>query len=319
MKTPLEKSDGSLPSSVVSPPVYAPPTLELPSAWWTRLQDYVELAKFRLSLLVLVVTATGFCLGSRGPINLGLLIHCIVGTGLVAFAANALNQLFERDFDSLMRRTADRPLPSGRMSPGEALAFGVISAALGLLQLAVFVNIPAMLLAAATILLYLFVYTPLKRVTPLNTLVGAIPGAIPPVIGFAAARGQFDVTAWLLFAILFVWQLPHFFAIAWMYREDYASGGYRMLSVVDPSGVSTGRQTVFFSCVLLLVSLLPTFYQTAGYAYFAGAIILGFGLIVAARQLAKQRSFSAARTMLLASIVYLPLLMALMLIDRVGI
>ena len=203
MKNPVEKSDGSLPSSRVSADVFVSSGLPATAASRRRLSDYAELAKVRLSLLVIFVTAAGFCLGAGGPVDIVGLIHVLVGTSLVAFAANTLNQVIERDHDRLMRRTADRPLPAGRISPAEASAFGFVLAAVGVAQLSTLTNLLAASLAAATFFLYLFAYTPLKRRTPLNTLVGAVPGAIPPMIGFAAAAGTLNATAWILFAILF--------------------------------------------------------------------------------------------------------------------
>lgn len=316
MKQPFEKSDGSLTSGAVSPKVIVQSGIAITLGEKSRLADYFELAKVRLSLLVLVVTAAGFCLGVEGPFEFISLVNTILGTALVAFAANALNQYLERDYDRLMQRTADRPIPAGRMSSAEALAFGIASAVAGLVYLAMLVNLPAATLAAVSFLLYIAVYTPLKRRTSLNTLVGAVPGAIPPLIGYAAAHGELDVGAWVLFAILFSWQLPHFFAIAWMYREDYARGGYRMLSVVDPSAV--GRQTIFFSVVLLAASLCPTIVRLSGSTYLFGAALLGAGFLFVAVRFAICRSQINARLMLWTSIVYLPILMMLMLLDRIG-
>ncbi|MCG8405799.1 MAG: heme o synthase [Phycisphaerales bacterium] len=283
-----------------------------------RLADYVELAKFRLSLLVLVVTAVGYCLGAESAIQVMGLFHVVLGTALVAFAANALNQYLERDLDRLMRRTADRPIPSGRMQPVEALAFGIVSAAAGFVYLTILVNFLAGILAVVTLLLYIVVYTPLKRRTSLNTLAGAVPGAIPPMIGWVAARGRLDTTAWILFAILFVWQLPHFFAIAWMYREDYARAGYRMISLVDSNGAAIARQTVFFTVVLLGVSLTPLVIGIAGVAYLVGAVFLGMLLLAVAVRFAADRTLVSARSLLVASIMYLPLLMFLLLVARLA-
>jgi protoheme IX farnesyltransferase len=281
-----------------------------------RLADYAELAKVRLSLLVLVVAAVGFCLADTAPVNLPLLAHTVLGTALAAFGANALNQLVERDFDRRMRRTAERPLPAGRMNPREALVFGGTASVAGVLYLALVVNILAASLALATILLYLLAYTPLKRVAAWNTAVGAIPGALPPMIGFTAAAGTLAPMAWMLFAILFVWQLPHFFAIAWMYRDDYRAGGYRMLSVMDDSGRATGRQTTLFSVVLLVVSLIPWFVDEAGTHYMVGAVALGVVLIFSAARFSRLRTTASARIVLWVTLAYLPLLMMLLLVDR---
>lgn len=318
MKRPVEKSDGSLPSSPVPADVLASAGLVADASWRRRLADYGELAKVRLSLLVIFVTAAGFCLGARGPVDILGLIHVLIGTSLVAFAANALNQVIERDHDRLMRRTADRPLPAGRISPAQATAFGFVLAAVGIAQLSTLTNLLAASLAAATFLLYLLIYTPLKRRTPLNTLIGAVPGAIPPMIGYAAAAGTLNVTAWILFAVLFLWQLPHFFAIAWLYREDYARGGYKMLSVVDPSGRAISRQTIAFTILLLVCSLLPAWLGIVQQAYPFGASLLGGALLFVAIRFVQDRNRSSARVLLLASIAYLPLLTMLLVLTHIA-
>jgi heme o synthase len=298
--------------------VRIPPPLSwpLPAFLRMRLADYCILGKVRISLLVLVVTAIGFCLGSKGPVDLALLVHTLLGTGLVAIAANTLNQYMERQFDRLMVRTADRPIPAGRLTANEALTFGAVCAVVGLIYMILTVNRWATTLAAATLILYLFAYTPLKRRTVLNTWVGALPGALPPMIGFAAAHGRLNALAWTLFAILFVWQLPHFFAIAWMYREDYARGGYRMLSVADPSGTATRRQSVALCVVMLVVSLAPSLLGYAGAYALVGAVILGVAWLAVAVRMARRLNDANARLMLLASVVYLPALMMLLLLDR---
>jgi len=316
MKKPIEQSDGGLASASVPSDVEATTGLVLGASSRSRLLDYCELAKVRLSLLVIFATAAGFCLGSEGPISVVGLFHVMFGTALVAFGANALNQVIERDYDRLMRRTENRPIPSGRMSVIEATAFGLAAAAAGLAQLWAFTNLLAASLAAATLLLYLLAYTPLKRRTPLNTLVGAVPGAIPPMIGYAAAGGRLDAMAWVLFAILFFWQLPHFFAIAWLYREDYARGGYRMLSLVDPLGTAVGRQTVLFSVLLIACSFLPCFLCDVRSAYPLGALLLGVALLWLAVRFARRRTRTNARIMLLASIAYLPLLLTFLVATR---
>ncbi len=318
MKNPVEKNDGGLPSNPAPSDVIASAGLAATASWRRRFSDYAELAKVRLSLLVIFVTAAGFCLGARGPVDIVGLLHVLVGTSLVAFAANALNQVIERNYDRLMRRTADRPLPARRISSAEATAFGFVLAAVGMAQLSTLTNLLAASLAAATFLLYLLAYTPLKRRTPLNTLVGAVPGAIPPMIGFAAAAGTLNATAWILFAILFLWQLPHFFAIAWLYREDYARGGYKMLSVVDPSGRAISRQTVFFTILLLVCSLLPAWMGIVGQAYPLGASLMGGGLLFVAIRFAQDRDRSSARVLLIASIAYLPLLTMLLVLTHIA-
>lgn len=318
MKSPVERSDGGLPSSPAPADVFSSSGLAADASWRRRLADYAELAKVRLSLLVIFVTAAGFCLGSAGPVDIVGLFHVLVGTSLVAFAANALNQVIERDHDRLMRRTADRPLPAGRISPAEATAFGFVLAAVGVALLSTLTNLLAASLAAATLLLYLLAYTPLKRRTPLNTLVGAVPGAIPPMIGFAAAAGSLNATAWILFAVLFLWQLPHFFAIAWLYREDYARGGYKMLSVVDPSGKAIARQTVVFTALLLVCSLLPAWLGIVGQAYPLGASLMGGAILFVAIRFAQDRDRASARALLLASIAYLPLLTMLLVLTHIA-
>lgn len=313
---PFENGDAGIAagSAAVGVPVH--PSVTLPAFLRMRLADYCILGKVRISVLVLLVTAIGYCLGSDGPVDLSTLIHSLVGTGLVAIAANTLNQFMERRFDRLMVRTADRPIPAGRLTPQEALAFGTVCAALGLAYMALTVNPLATGLAATTLVLYLFAYTPLKRHTVLNTWVGAVPGALPPMIGFAAAHGGLSALAWMLFAILFVWQLPHFFAIAWMYREDYGRGGYRMLSVADPSGRSTRRQSIVLCIVMLAVSLLPSLMGYAGAVALSGAALLGTAWLVVTIRMARHLTEATARLMLLASVVYLPALMMLLLLDR---
>lgn len=313
MKHPLEQVDaGAGPVGVAAAPRYAG------SVARPRLADFAELAKVRISSLVLVVTAIGFCLGSPDGIELSSLCITLLGVFFVAVAANTLNQLMERDFDRLMPRTMDRPIAAGRVSANEALVMGLISGVVGVVQLSLTTNRLATLLAVATIALYLFVYTPLKRRTVHNTLVGAMPGALPPLIGYSAASGHLGGVAWLLFSILFIWQLPHFYAIAWMYREDYRLGGYRMLSVVDSSGRTTRIQTIVYSIVLMAVTLYPVVTGTAGMTYGVGAIVLGLGLLGFAISMARGLSGASARNMLLASVIYLPSLLSLLLIDRLG-
>lgn len=316
MRNPLEQRDlagcpGGASETVVSSPLAA-------ESLRVRLADFVELAKLRISSLVLVVAAIGFCLASAGPLDLLLLFHTMIGTALTAAAANTINQLIEREYDRLMPRTMDRPIAAGRVSPVEAFVFGSICLVLGLLILGLLVNPLATVLAAATFGLYIFAYTPLKRRTVFNTMVGAVPGALPPMIGYAGAGGELGPWAWMLFAILFVWQLPHFFAIAWMYREDYRLGGYKMLSVVDPTGRRTVRQTIFFTLLLIAATLVPSMFGYVGPWATAAAIILGVMLLAVAARMARRLSYQTARSMLLASVIYLPILLILLLLDRVG-
>jgi protoheme IX farnesyltransferase len=278
---------------------------------------FSDLVKARLTLLVLLTTLVGFYMGYPGPLDLLLLLHTMLGTALVAAGASALNQLLEREHDAKMERTEDRPLPSGRLQPGTVLLFGGISAGLGLIYLALAVNPLTSLLGAATLGSYLFIYTPLKRVTTLNTVVGAIPGALPPLMGWAAARGEISSSGWALFAILFFWQLPHFLAIAWIYREQYERAGFVMLPVVDPSGERTGRQAVSHTLGLLPFSLCPFVFHLAGPVYLAGALLLGAAYLWFAIQFSRQLSLTAARRLFFMSITYLPLLLGLMVLDKV--
>ena len=282
-----------------------------------RFADFCELIKSRLTMLVLVTTLAGFYLGWSGPMDLLRLFHTLLGTALVAAGAAALNELIERDADAAMARTHDRPLPSGRMSPNTALLIGFGLAVAGLTYLFLLVNVLSSALAALTMGTYLFAYTPLKRVTTLNTLVGAIPGALPPLIGWAAARGTLDVGGWVLFALLFFWQMPHFLAIAWMYREDYARAGFVMLPNLDEAGVATGRQAVNYAFALLLVSLLPSLLGMAGRVYFFGAFALGAWMIYRAVRMQMQPEQGSARRLFFASIIYLPLLLALLALSKV--
>ena len=283
----------------------------------SRASAYLELTKPRLTLLVLVTTAAGAYLAASGAVDPWLVARTLLGTWLVASGASALNQVAERDADARMQRTQARPLPSGRLQALEALRFGVALSVAGLLLLAVSVNLLASLLAAATLGLYLFLYTPLKRRTALCTLIGAVPGAIPPMIGWAAVRGALGVEGWVLFAVLFLWQLPHFLAIAWLYREDYARAGFPMLPVIDPDGGSTARQAVLYAAALVPVSLMPTLLGLAGSLYFVGALLLGAAFLAVGSGMLSVRSNERASRLFLASIAYLPLLLTLMVCDKV--
>lgn len=278
---------------------------------------FADLVKARLTLLVLLTTMVGFYVGYPGPIDVLLLIHAMLGTALVAAGASALNQFLEREHDAKMQRTEDRPLPSGRLQPGTVLLLGGISSGLGLIYLTLIVNPLTGLLGAATLGSYLFVYTPLKRITTLNTVVGAIPGALPPLMGWTAARGEISPGGWALFAILFFWQLPHFLAIAWIYREEYSRAGFVMLPVVDPTGERTGRQAVSHTLGLLPFSLCPFVFHLAGPVYLAGAILLGAAYLWFAVQFSRQLTVSGARRLFFMSIIYLPLLLGLMVLDKV--
>jgi len=283
------------------------------------LLDYWELTKPEINFLIAITVAAGFLLGlpeafTRFPWR--LFLHTLFGTVLVASGAATLNQLIELRYDAQMRRTGRRPLVSGRISASNALWFGVLLSVLGVVYLAISANAFASLLAALTLLSYLFLYTPLKRVTPLCTLVGAIPGAAPPLIGWAAARGRLNPAAWVLFAIVFLWQLPHFMSIAWMYREDYARAGYLVL----PSDENRNRlviwQAVVAPLVLLLVGLIPAISRLSGVIYFGGALAIGGIFLYYSARFAVHRTNVAARQLLLASILYLPAIFALLVLDK---
>ncbi len=275
-----------------------------------------ELFKMRLTTLVLLTTFVGFYAGWRGPMPGALMFHTMLGTALLASGAAALNQLLERDYDAKMRRTQHRPLPSGRITPEAALIIGGVCAGAGLMDLALAVNHLTAWLGALTLVSYLLIYTPLKRITTLNTAVGAIPGALPPLMGWTAARGAVTGEGWALFAILFFWQLPHFLAIAWMYREDYARAGFVMLPVVDPTGARTGQQALSHTLGLLPVSLCPFLFGMTGPVYLAGARVLGAGFIWRAWRFSRRIGLEGARRLFYASILYLPLLLALIIISK---
>lgn len=275
-----------------------------------------DLVKARLTFLVLLTTLVGFYVGVRGATDYWLMLHTLLGTALVACGAAALNQLWEREHDARMRRTADRPLPSGRMQPETVLVFGGVCSMAGLLYLAFAVNLLTSLLGAVTLASYIFIYTPLKRVTWLNTAVGAIPGALPPVMGWTAARNELTGEGWALFAILFFWQIPHFLAIAWMYREEYAQAGFVMLPSVDPDGSRTGRQAVSHTLGLLTVSLTPFLFRLTGPVYLFGALALGTVFLGAAVLFSCQLTRPRARQLFFVSILYLPLLLGLMVFDK---
>jgi protoheme IX farnesyltransferase len=272
------------------------------------LNAYLALTKPRITWLILVSTAIGYFFGAREPStgswSFWVLLHALIGTALMASGTAALNQWYERDADAKMHRTRSRPLPSGEVSPAAAFWFGVTLSAAGFLELTFGANSLTGVLGLATLASYLFVYTPLKQVTPHSTTIGAIPGAMPPLIGFAAAAGELTFEAWALFAILFLWQFPHFYAIAWMYRDDYARAGIRMLPVVEPDGESTARRSFWCALALVPVSLAPVALSMAGRLYLAAALLLGAWFVYASYRM-RQRG---ARSVLLTSVAYLPLL-----------
>jgi heme o synthase len=279
---------------------------------------YVVLTKPDVTFLVVITTVAGFYLGSHGALDWALLAHTLFGTTLVGAGTAALNQYIERDMDAVMRRTASRPLPLGTLQPADVLRFGVALVIIGAAWLAVAVNALSAFLALATCVFYLGLYTPLKTRTTLATAIGALPGALPPMIGWAAARGNLSAGAWILFAILFFWQFPHFFAIAWMYREDYARAGIRMLPVVDPTGDATFGQIVATSAILVPVSLLPSVIGMSGMRYFTGALILGILLLQVSLWANRSRTNVRAKWLMHATVAHIPLLLVLMIFDKVS-
>ena len=281
-----------------------------------RAGAYVELTKPRITSLIVLTSAAGFVLGSVGGVNYVQLAHAMIGIALLSSGIGTLNQFMERDLDGLMRRTADRPLPSRRLFPFEALWFGVALTVLAEGYLALFVNVLTALLGLTVIAGYLFVYTPLKTRTTLSTALGAFPGAMPPLMGWTAARGEIDVAAWVLFAILFLWQFPHFLAIAWMYREDYGRAGIRMLPVVEPDGRVTGQQIIAYALMLVPVSLLPAILGISGRTYLFAALVLSLLFLASSIRAALSKSNQHARQLLLASVLYLPLLFGVMVLNR---
>jgi protoheme IX farnesyltransferase len=286
------------------------PAVALPDKGWIAV--FADLFKARLTVLVLLTTLVGFYVGAAGGVDLVLLLHTLLGTALVASGAAALNEWLEREHDARMRRTASRPLPAGRLQPGPVLGLGTGCAFAGLVWLALGTNAVTCAVAGISLATYLFLYTPLKRVTWLNTLIGAVPGGLPPLIGWTAAQGGLTPAGWSLFAILACWQIPHFMAIAWMYRDEYARAGFVMLPVVDASGRRTARQAVIFAALLLAASVWPWWLGLAGAGYLAGAVALGLGFLALAVRFARELSLTRARQLFFASIIYLPLLLGLM-------
>ncbi len=283
----------------------------------TKLASYWKITKPEVNFLVLMSALVGFYLGSTGRLSWALLLNTLLGTFLVASGTATLNEYMERDWDAQMRRTTRRPLPSGKLRPVEALMFGVIVSMLGAVILAWKVNLLASFLAIVTLVFYLVVYTPLKRRTVFCTFVGAVPGAIPPLIGWAAARGSLSAEAWVLYFILFLWQFPHFMAIAWIYRRDYARAGYRMLPPGDSEGRMMALQVGMFSLLLVPVTIIPALMGDVGHSYILGAVVLGILFLYYALRLASGRSNALARRVLMASIIYLPLVYALMMVSKI--
>ncbi len=282
----------------------------------SRLLDYLELTKPRIAVLVLFTVGIGTLLAGKGSSDHAQLFHVLFGAALVAAGASALNQLIERHSDLMMRRTENRPLPSGRLSPVEVLVFGVVLGVVGVAYLATMLRHPlAAVIAAVTFVSYVALYTPLKRRTTLNTLIGAVPGALPPLIGWAAVSGTLDKQAIALFLIVFLWQVPHFLAIAWIHREDYARAGHRMLPVVDLDGSMTARQMLVYCLALIPISLMPVLYRQAGPLYGVAAIVLGLFFLASAWRFQADRSDAQARRVMRTSLVYLPCLLGMMLLE----
>ena len=276
---------------------------------------YIELTKPSILIMVLVTTVLGFYLGGRGIVSISLLIYLLFGAGLVSAGASALNHYLEREFDSKMLRTRNRPVPTGIIAPQDALNFGIALTTLGIILLYVKVNILVAFLSLVTAFLYIMVYTPMKRVSWFNTTIGAIPGAIPPLGGWAAATGGLSFEAGILFLILFLWQHPHFYAIAWILRDDYKRGGFKMLPVIEPDGRRMFDQILWYSLILIPVSLLPSVIGMSGAIYFTGALISGVALFVVGRDLCASKSLKAAKKLLRATVIYLPALLSLIIID----
>lgn len=281
-----------------------------------RVAAYAELTKPRITFLIVLTSAAGFALASKGAIDYVGLFRSLLGIALLSSGIATLNQYAERELDGLMRRTATRPLPTGKLAPWEALAFGAGITIIAEIYLLLFVNPLSALLGLTVIAGYLFAYTPLKTRTSLSTAVGAFPGAVPPLIGWTAATGTMSLEGWILFAILFLWQFPHFLAIAWMYREDYSRAGILMLPVVEPDGRVTAQQIVVYTLMLLPVSLLPALMGMSGRIYLVGAIVLGLLFLYSSLRAALSMSRQHARRLLLASVLYLPLLFILMVLNR---
>ena len=291
------------------------------------IRDYIDLTKPRITWLIVMSTGIGYFFGLPTAhtwieflklIPLWGLLHTVAGTALIASGTAALNQWYERDADRKMRRTAHRPLPAGRLDSGRALAFGIGLSIAGFLELWLGVNLLCALIGLFTLASYLFVYTPLKMRTWWSTTIGAIPGAMPPLIGFAAAAGTLTRESLVLAAILFLWQFPHFYAIAWMYKDDYARAGIRMLPVVEPDGRSTARQIVLYGIALIPVSLAPSLLGMAGSIYLIGALALGLWFLYSGVRVALERSLARARGVLITSVLYLPLIYGLLVLDRPG-
>ena len=280
--------------------------------------DFLELTKPGVTFMVIVSTLGGFYLGANSSLDFMLLFHTLLGTWLVAGGTNALNQLIEYKIDATMKRTKNRPLPAGRLAPSQVKIFALLISVTGIVYLLILVNLLTGLLAAITLTSYVFIYTPLKRRTHISTLIGAVPGALPAMGGWTAIRNEISIEAWVLFAILFFWQLPHFLAIACIYRDDYERGGFKVLPVIDKSGISTSRHIIGNCLALLSVSLLPTILGLTGAIYFTGALVIGVIFLAYGIKTAVKKSNRYAKQLLHASIIYLPVLYALMFADKIS-
>ena len=295
----------------------APTITEVVSVERSTFAIWSDLVKSRLTTLVLLTTLAGFYAASQGAMNFALLVHTLIGTALVACGAAALNEWWERDLDAKMARTATRPIPAGELTPNTVLIAGGLMCIAGLIDLALLVNPLTSLLGAITMVSYVFIYTPLKTRTTLNTLVGAIPGALPPLMGWAAARDEISREGWALFAIIFFWQLPHFLAIAWLYRDEYSKAGFVMLPSRDPDGSRTGRQAVSHTLGLIPVSICPALFGVAGVIYFFGALLMGMAFLWCAIRFSRELTRTRAKQLFFASILYLPLIFGLMALDKI--
>ncbi|MFN0158216.1 MAG: heme o synthase [Bacteroidota bacterium] len=282
----------------------------------SRVLDYLTLMKPELTLLSVATAMAGFYLATEGQINYLLMLNVFLGTALVGGGAGALNQYIERGYDAMMRRTENRPLPSGRLAPSEVLVFGILCSIAGLVVLTALVNPLTGFLAAVTSVSYLFLYTPLKRITSLSTVVGGIPGALPPMMGWTAVRNEISTEAWILFAILFLWQMPHFLSLAWMYKKDYERAGFPMLTVLDTNGESTSRQILLYCVALIPATVLPTLVGLTGIVYLIGGAILGIAFAVCGIFLYRNRTNVWARRVFFASLLYLPILFVIMGLDK---
>ena len=308
----VQDPDGNRPQAAVQ---WLDQTIEIvPQA--PVLREYFQLTKPRITLLIVISTAVGYCFGAAHAFSLVTLFHALLGTAFMAAGSATLNQWYERDTDSKMKRTRKRPIPAGTIEARHALYFGVAVSVLGAIELWSFTNSLAAALGVITTVGYLFIYTPLKRIGPICTTFGAIPGAMPPLIGFAAASGHLSIEAWILFGILFLWQFPHFHAIAWMYRADYERAGIKMLAVVQPDGKAMSRQILVTLVLLIPVTLAPTFVHMAGKVYFAAALLLGMAFLYFGVQICMEQTHLRARRLLLASVIYIPLLFAFLVFDN---